>query len=200
MSTRIQLDVAPDPELVRLARLVVSGIASVTSMGLEQVEDCRAAVDEMCSTLIEAGAPDATMHLELSTDGETLEVSGRLRMQSGRAVDEVRRELSEMILSAVTDHHELDLSGDEGRFRFTKRSSTECTYGPDGQCTSERQSATGPTLSALADYNFLLGQRRRFFVGTGVGAKRWMVSRETRERLGAERAWVFGRFLVGLAF
>jgi opacity protein-like surface antigen len=83
---------------------------------------------------------------------------------------------------------------------FTKRSSTECTYGPDGQCTSERQSATGPTLSALADYNFLLGQRRRFFVGTGVGAKRWMVSRETRERLGAERAWVFGRFLVGLAF
>lgn len=83
---------------------------------------------------------------------------------------------------------------------FTKRSSTECTYMPDGQCVSDRQSATGPTLSVLADYNFLLGQRRRFFVGTGIGAKRWVVSRDTRERVGAERAWVFGRFLVGLAF
>jgi hypothetical protein len=56
-------------------------------------------------------------------------VSGRLLMESGRAVDEVRRELSEMILSAVTDHHELDLSGAEGRFRFTKRSSTRGSPG-----------------------------------------------------------------------
>lgn len=64
----------------------------------------------------------------------------------------------------------------------------------------QRNSATGPTISALADYNFLLGQRRRFLVGTGVGAKRWMVSRETRESVDAEKAWVFARFLVGLAF
>lgn len=83
---------------------------------------------------------------------------------------------------------------------LTKRTNTGCTYLPDGSCVSERISATGPTLSVLADYNFLLGQRRRFFVGTGVGAKRWIVSRDTRESVGAERAWVFGRFLVGLAF
>lgn len=63
-----------------------------------------------------------------------------------------------------------------------------------------RNSATGPTASVLADYNFLLGERRRFLVGTGVGAKRWMVSRDTRESVDAERAWVFARFLVGLAF
>ena len=57
-----------------------------------------------------------------------------------------------------------------------------------------------PTVSVIADYNFLLGPRRRFFVGTGVGAKRWIVDRDTRDRVEAERAWVFGRFLVGLAF
>lgn len=64
----------------------------------------------------------------------------------------------------------------------------------------ERNRVTGPTISVLADYNFLLGERRRFLVGTGVGAKRWMVSEDARDSVGAERAWVFARFLVGLAF
>lgn len=67
-------------------------------------------------------------------------------------------------------------------------------------CGYPRNSATGPTASVMADYNFLLGQRRRFLVGTGVGAKRWLVDRETRESVDAERAWVYGRFLIGLAF
>lgn len=85
---------------------------------------------------------------------------------------------------------------------LTRRSGVDYRCDPVVGCPTEptRSEATGPTVSVLADYNFLLGQRRRFFVGTGVGAKRWLVSRETRERVSAERAWVFGRFLVGLAF
>lgn len=74
-----------------------------------------------------------------------------------------------------------------------------CVPTPTG-CDLPRRSVTGPTISVLADYNFLLGERRRFLVGTGIGAKRWMVSREARESIDAERAWVFARFLVGLAF
>lgn len=87
---------------------------------------------------------------------------------------------------------------------LTRRSGQDftapCDPQPDGNCTFPRNEATGPTVSVLADYNFLLGERRRFFVGTGVGAKRWLVSRDTRDRVDAERAWLFGRFLVGLAF
>lgn len=79
----------------------------------------------------------------------------------------------------------------------TGRSGEECLPDPAG---CRRKSVTGPTISVLADYNFLLGERRRFFVGTGIGAKRWMVSREARDSIDAERAWVFARFLVGLAF
>ena len=116
----ITLDVDPDPELVRLARLVVSGIASVTPMGLEDVEDCRAAVDEMCSTLLEVGVADAPMHLELRSDGTVLEVSGRLPIVPGAEIDEVRRELSEMILDAVTDEHRLDLDDGLGEFAFSR--------------------------------------------------------------------------------
>lgn len=76
---------------------------------------------------------------------------------------------------------------------------TGCNTNPAEGCET-RSSVTGPTVSVLADYNFLLGERRRFLVGTGIGAKRWLVDRDARERIDAERAWVFARFLVGLAF
>lgn len=86
----------------------------------------------------------------------------------------------------------------------TKRSGHDftqpCVQQPDGSCDQPRTNASGPTLSILTDYNFLLGPRRRFFVGTGVGAKRWLVSQDVRESVDAERAWVFARFLLGMAF
>lgn len=86
----------------------------------------------------------------------------------------------------------------------TRRSGSDftepCLQQPDGSCDFPRKNASGPTLSILTDYNFLLGPRRRFFVGTGVGAKRWLVSQDVRESVDAERAWVFARFLLGMAF
>ena len=64
----------------------------------------------------------------------------------------------------------------------------------------ERQTLTAPTISVLADYNFLLGARQRFVVGTGLGAKRLLASEEDRDRTGAPRAYPFVRFILGLAF
>jgi hypothetical protein len=63
-----------------------------------------------------------------------------------------------------------------------------------------RESLTAPTISVLADYNFLLGARQRFVVGTGIGAKRLLASEEDRDRTGAPRAYPFLRFVLGIAF
>ena len=64
----------------------------------------------------------------------------------------------------------------------------------------ERQAMTAPTISVLADYNFLLGARQRFVVGTGLGAKRLLASEDDRRRTGAPRAYPFVRFILGIAF
>jgi hypothetical protein len=64
----------------------------------------------------------------------------------------------------------------------------------------ERRTLTAPTISVLADYNFLLGARQRFVVGTGIGAKRLLASGEDRRRVDAPRAYAFVRFVLGLAF
>ena len=64
----------------------------------------------------------------------------------------------------------------------------------------DRQHVTAPTISIFGDYNYLIGARQRFVVGTGVGAKRLLASEEDRDRADAPRAWVFVRFVLGLAF
>lgn len=56
------------------------------------------------------------------------------------------------------------------------------------------------TIGLLVDYNALLGARRRFVVGTGLGAKRILGSDDGRERLGLDQPVMTVRFVVGLAF
>jgi hypothetical protein len=65
---------------------------------------------------------------------------------------------------------------------------------------SARGTLSAPTLGVLVDYNWGLGPTQRFVVGTGVGAKRVLASAEKRAPTGLERAYLTGRFVIGLLF
>jgi hypothetical protein len=54
-------------------------------------------------------------------------------------------------------------------------------------------------VGLLVDYNALLGARKRFVVGTGVGAKR-ILGDDNRDGLGLSNPLLSVRFVVGLAF
>ena len=64
----------------------------------------------------------------------------------------------------------------------------------------ERTTLDFPTIGVLVDYNWTQGPSQRFVVGTGVGAKRILATREERDRIGLDRAYVTGRFVIGLLF
>lgn len=66
--------------------------------------------------------------------------------------------------------------------------------------SEERTTLDFPTLGVLVDYNWMLGARRRFVVGAGLGAKRVLASSERRDRVGIDPAYMTARFVVGLAF
>jgi hypothetical protein len=46
----------------------------------------------------------------------------------------------------------------------------------------------------------MLGARRRFIVGGGVGGKRVLANAAIRERVGIDKAYATVRFVVGIAF
>jgi hypothetical protein len=112
-ATSFDLVLPPDPDLLRVVRLVASGLASLTALGIDAVEGVRVAADELVSTLIQAsdGGP-VTVTFELG--GTALVIRGRTQLaDSAFALDP----LTDRILDAVVTSHEWSTEGGsvEGR-------------------------------------------------------------------------------------
>lgn len=116
---RIELTLPPDSRYMRLARLMASGVATTCGLPLEEVEDFRIAVDELCATLIEVG-DGRPLHLAFDFTDEALTVEGRTGAQEDRFLDEDRLNLSRQILDVVTDGHRLDHEDDHAVFSARK--------------------------------------------------------------------------------
>jgi hypothetical protein len=119
---RVHLELAGDQALIQLARLVATGVATSVGLEIDEAENCRAAVDEMCSSLIEMAQSGAVLEIDIVADVgvgvPTVEVSGRVAIDVPVAPDEVRREISEMILDAVTESHRFDVDLDARQATF----------------------------------------------------------------------------------
>ena len=120
LAGRVELSLPPDSRYMRLARLMASGVATTSGLPLEEVEDFRIAVDELCATLIELGDGEA-VRLSFELGPDTLMVVGTTRTSAGEKIDEERLSLSRQILDVVTDGHELTQDGDHVSFRARSR-------------------------------------------------------------------------------
>ena len=63
-----------------------------------------------------------------------------------------------------------------------------------------RERITSPTIGILTDYNWVFGARQRFTLGTGLGLKRLLTSREDRERVESESVLATLRLVLGWQF
>ncbi len=118
LAGRIELSLPPDSRYMRLARLMASGVATTCGLPLEEVEDFRIAVDELCATLIEMG-DGQPVRLVFELGGDMLSVLATTKATDRAAIDEERLALSRQILDVVTDGH--DLSQADGSVSFTAR-------------------------------------------------------------------------------
>jgi len=100
----IELSLPADSRYMRLARLVASGVATTSGLPMEEVEDFRIAVDELCATLIEMGDGEPVI-LRFDVASDTLVVRARTAVAAPSEVDADRLSLSRQILDVVTDGH-----------------------------------------------------------------------------------------------
>lgn len=107
LAGRIELSLPPDTRYMRLARLMASGVATTCGLPLEEVEDFRIAVDELCATLIEMG-DGQPVRLSFELTGDALRVEGTTAAARGEVIDADRLSLSHQILDVVTDGHHLE--------------------------------------------------------------------------------------------
>ena len=122
----VRLVVPAAPEYLRLVRLTAAGLASRLGFTFDEVEDLRIAVDELCFHLLgqaDDGAvmdEDRTMDLVYSAGSDSITITGRTGLSG--AIPEPS-ELSEQILDALVDEHEV--IGDDGMITFRLKKQRE---------------------------------------------------------------------------
>jgi serine/threonine-protein kinase RsbW len=108
----IELVLPPDTRLVRVARLVASGVATTAGFDVDEVEDLRIAVDELCTALVEGG-DGSSLLLGFDLGEGEVTVVGSTGASGPEPFEPDRIALSRQILSVVVDEH--NLSADHGQ-------------------------------------------------------------------------------------
>jgi hypothetical protein len=117
---RVRLEVPADSRYVIVTRLAMGAVGPVAGLDEAGVDDLRLAVDELCSSLVEAsGHGQLEVRCEVGTGG--IDVTGRAPADSVANVDLQRLHLSERILDAVCESHSLRVDGGVGEFHLVKR-------------------------------------------------------------------------------
>ena len=100
---------------------MAAGVASRVGFTLDEVEDLRIAIDEVCFSMVGARGRAGTITVHYRLDDGVLAVEGTGRFSDGLGNEPHTSALSNQILAAVVDECELS-AGEEGpHFRLVKR-------------------------------------------------------------------------------
>jgi hypothetical protein len=127
VSGNVELSLPASPSYLYLARLHVGAIAARERMPIEDVEDLRLAVDELCLSLLNPrGHEGGRLHVSIALDAGRLEVRCRLLVPSSAPQPDGRvaglpATLSSHILDALVDAHGQTIEDGDRVAWLTKR-------------------------------------------------------------------------------
>jgi serine/threonine-protein kinase RsbW len=125
----VHLEVPASPEFLRMARMMVAGVASRLGFSYEEVEDLRIAIDELCYSLVGRAGRRGTIQLRYVMSGDSLAVEGTGRFEDHLDDAPHLSPLSQQILGALSDECELESSPGGPTFRMVKRRRAAPTEG-----------------------------------------------------------------------
>jgi anti-sigma regulatory factor (Ser/Thr protein kinase) len=118
-ATVVRLQIPAQSRVVRAARLVASGLTSAAGFDVDEVDDMRIAVDELCAVLFELGTGDVVSFTFTTRPGE-IEVFGETTANDD-GVDPSRFALSVQILNAACDEFSWTVADGTAQVRIDKR-------------------------------------------------------------------------------
>ena len=123
MSDVVELRIPVAVDLVALARFAAATVASRCNFDVEEVEDLRLAVDELCVLLLD-NQTDGHLELQFTWQEDEVEVSCRYVPEAGGSSgppDPKTDGLSERILDALVDEHGRGVDAGGARAWLRKR-------------------------------------------------------------------------------
>lgn len=122
MTDLVELTIPVTADLVVLARFTAATVASRADFDVEEIEDLRLAVDELCLSVVQDGVA-GELNLQFMHDGEEIEVSCRHKgiRPPPSAADEHLDGMSGRILDALVDTHGLRIEDGQRHAWLRKR-------------------------------------------------------------------------------
>jgi anti-sigma regulatory factor (Ser/Thr protein kinase) len=118
----VRLTMPATPQLLRVARLTAAGLAGRLGFSVDEIEDVKIAVDELCFALVGSKGRPGSLTLTYRLGDRELEIDGEGTFPAD-GVDHAfaPSDLSAQILAAVVDDHDISRDGETMRFRLVKR-------------------------------------------------------------------------------
>jgi hypothetical protein len=120
VTQQLRLSMPAVPALLRVPRLTIASLAAEVGFDVEEIEDLRLALDELCQALVaENGSGGGTLELQIEFGGPALVVNGALVEGDGDGSsgssgeyreapsDGALNELSRLLLEALVDSYQL---------------------------------------------------------------------------------------------
>jgi hypothetical protein len=115
----VRLSIPLDTRYVRIVRLVSRGVGTAMGFNVEDVDDLRIAVEELCAALFDVSKGPA-LELSFEMHEDRVDVEGRTVTTPSATVDAERFALSEQILSVACDGYSLKVDSGIARFSLHK--------------------------------------------------------------------------------
>ena len=104
-----------------MTRILAAGVASRVGFTLDEVDDLRIAIDELCFSLVGPGGREGTVTVRYQLLPDGLVIEGEGHFSDGRYYEPLVSPLSMQILGAVADECDLEAGLEGPTFRLVKR-------------------------------------------------------------------------------
>ena len=117
---KVNIRIPASPEYVQVVRLIASGLANRLEFTLDDIEDLKIAVDELCAYLTGTQGREGEIEITFTIGENRIEITGSGRFTAGIKVRSELTQLSQMILDTVVDTATLTLDNGSPTFNLAK--------------------------------------------------------------------------------
>ncbi len=117
----VTIKIPASPAYLHVVRMTAAGLASRLGFTIDEIEDLKIAVDELCAYLTGAQGREGDLQVEFEVHEDRLEIRGLGRFAPGQKVRTSLTEFSQMILETVVDSASLEQLDGLPTFNLIKR-------------------------------------------------------------------------------
>lgn len=105
---KVRISIPASPAYLQVVRLMAAGLASRLGFTIDEIEDLKIGVDELCAYLTGTQGRDGSLDITFEVGDGVLVISAAGDLAPGQKVRTELTEFSQMILSTVVDEARLE--------------------------------------------------------------------------------------------